>query len=500
MLFSTEKISSPETIRRFKETEEKIARLAGRPREIAEAFMNRLRNRATLDFSLPEKTLDSLLLAGGETEWSAMFSDGSDESLALAAMIGEGNAALAGAMWSARPKYPAPYIGRWRPGSDFYGHWNRGHKIYLRQPPYRTADIKNFYFRPALNLVLAYTSALIGGFDLESHLAGGPEPDAPQSDGGLDDYLKAFWEDEGDFVGPLIAALLDRRDADSEKLLNELRARLPETDSPALTRQIISGLVKSERDEAHEAAEEILKAAVNEGIRYKLPRFEDDLAPAVIELMNRGTLKAFRRLLDIAASRNLARIPEVSKAFLTWTGLTEHSLMWADLDDDGFLSSTLSELGLGLDELGLGRHQWISEALAHAARCLADEQYRQAALSGGSPFKVFLAMWAAAVENLEQAESECLELLERKSRQLNLAAAALAVSIGHPARRFGLLAPLLNDPALTADRELVAWILSGLPNNLFELLPEPGRNRPILPQPEGCRTKPQRDARPWPWV
>lgn len=475
------KLETPETFRRFNEMRLRASGLAPGPRQVAEAIISRLKERDWRDFSLPEDKLDELLWADKSSPLE-MFQEGSDETAALEALIGPDQSALALGMWRACPAYPFPYLGKWRPGSDFFSFWNRsGLDFHARRPPYRSRDSR-IYYRPALFYLLSFITALARGFTLEGHLAQNSQPQSSRPSENSRLSPEPAYVDEAEFIPRLIALTLDGDERPAEKLLNRLRSILNKGPAlqPQLGRQIISGLLKSGREQALALATEILMGAeIMDGSDYKMARFKDDRALAVVELMVSGRRRTFVSLLNLLAKHNLARIPEVSQAFISWTGLAEGSFMWADLDDQ-------FSCGYKLKDLGIGGYGWVGEALGQAGRCLTDESYRRSALTSAAPLKTMLALWAGAASDLESAQNECRELLKADLEASRLGAVAFAASIGHPARRFELLRPLLDEPAFLNSPELTAMILDGLSFNLFEL---DCRNSQALPYEPFFRLK-----------
>lgn len=535
--------SSNEVSAAFRAVWEKALDLNGRSRDLAVALLERIRKKDTLDFTLPDGELDNLLRGEIPASFFDFFRSGSDEGQALEGLIGSEQAALAKALWDDCPRHPLPYYNHWRPGSSFFAQWHSspqtpGLEYFIRRPPYRASADSGLYYRPALGLLLSFLEQAVFGFELFSYLeeSGHKTEIIPPEEKGknfsLEEFLfmpgmgegRPLFVDEGDFVPRLIALTLDGGGTKADSLMNLLRSLLAEAAalSTLAARQIISGLLKSGRAEAiNLAVGRLDNFAVKKSAFLRPSELEDYLGQTVAELASLASLPAFLRVVEVIIEKELTRVPSVAKAVISWLGLDENVYMWADLDDLSFpvidqerAESVISELGLSADSLewtgegedkllcfnpfaGEDKAAWIRTALLLIRRYLSDEGSAGNGLADENPLNAMLALWAIAAVSLEKAENLCQNLLRAEARHLKLAGVAFAVSVSSRPRRFALLRPLLDDPAFTSDRELCAWILSGLPLNVFE---QSWRQREGLPYENLFKLSLENRAasKPWP--
>ena len=259
-------------------------------------------------------------------------------------------------------------------------------------------------------------------------------------------------------LGWLLAGAIDAGGADGEAVQAILVASaLGEHETGQMGRHVTQALMSCSRTDAWEFVEKLLVSAQRqEGLRQAILESVDESHPAM-----------FRRMLRLILEEDLARFSSVVRAADTWFGF-----MW-----DG-------ASGLKVDGL-----------LERVSRFLDDPAARAAALDDADAETVYLALWALAFEDVEQAIPAAAARLGSPAVEIRFAAAHLLAQ----ALWTGAIPPLA-DALADADLRVAARALDAFGSDqtphvdgerLFDRL-----ERLIARLPKRSQTL---DALVWPW-
>ncbi len=256
----------------------------------------------------------------------------------------------------------------------------------------------------------------------------------------------------GDTVGLLLAAAIDRRDAEGDEVFDILLASARgEHEIGTMGRHVSRALLASERSEGWEFLEKYLLAAQR----------QEGLRQVVLEAVDEAHPEAFCRMLRLIRENDLTRFSATIRAVDVW-------------------------LGFGWDAMSA---RFAATALEQIEGFLEDPEARAKAVAGDDLPAAYFALWAAAFDDAPAAVALCRPLLEHPDAAHRFVAAYLLVQTKLPEASAALL-PLLDDPDLRLALLALRAELTG--DDLFERLERLIARLPVKPK--------TLDALVWDWT
>ena len=198
-----------------------------------------------------------------------------------------------------------------------------------------------------------------------------------------------------DTIGILLAAAIDRGDDCGNKVFDILcQSASGQHPIGTMGRHVTRGLLCCSRPEAWDYMEKMLLAAQR----------QEGLRQAILETADEAHPEAFRRILRLILDENLVRFSSVVRAVDVW-------------------------FGFGWDSVSTGV---VRSAVERVLAYLEDPAVRQDAIAGDDAESVYLALWATAFEDAEQAIAPAATLLEHKSPDHRFAALKLLADLALP--------------------------------------------------------------------
>ncbi len=178
------------------------------------------------------------------------------------------------------------------------------------------------------------------------------------------DYIKNNWRYSfGRYFSYLYAAEIDRGNQGVIRALKELINS--ENNTAYLDRDMIWGILCSDNEELHQDICRLLLAA----------RLQEGLRQCICEVMDEGTPKAFKSLLEVIEKNDLIRYSSVKRAVSTWIGI--------------------------FDEKSVDRVN--QKLLALMSRCLSDKAFCEEQLRTNDAVAINAALWALGFYEAEDA-------------------------------------------------------------------------------------------------
>ncbi|MDR1650253.1 MAG: DUF4132 domain-containing protein [Synergistaceae bacterium] len=277
---------------------------------------------------------------------------------------------------------------------------------------YRSSRHSAAYVHGAVRVLQAFIPAAAGGFSLDRCLD-------EKSKGNESSPV------ERSFVPHAIAASLDRRDEASEGILRRVRDILSGPFAEAAAPDMILGLMKSTREDAADIVCGLLSGSSPGGWPRRFSA----------ELIDRGSRQTFERALKFILETGLVKDADLSGRLLACTGI-------------------YSPL----------RPAAAERLLEHALRCVSDDDFCRNSLSGAAdPLETSIALWRLAWRGIELGEAGAKNiLLGRFARRQKLAALYFAAWLTLPGVQYEIARPCLDDPGITKDAEMMAWVVECL--------------------------------------
>ena len=211
----------------------------------------------------------------------------------------------------------------------------------------------------------------------------------------------------GDTFGHLLAAAIDQGDSDGDEVLDLLIASAEGTDAVAsMGSHVVIALLASARQDGWAFVERLLVAAQR----------QEGLRQAILESVDEAHPDAFRQMLRLILEHGLTRFSATVRAADVWFGFA----------------------------YDVGGARRIESAIERTSRYLDDRDARTDAITGGEPEDAYLAVWAVAYEDAEQAIPIAAGLLESDSVEHRYVGASLLGQIGLTTSYEALL-PALDD-------------------------------------------------------
>ena len=389
-----------------------LSHLTGRAREIGDVLIGAVEDyRAKRRPTKALRRLWSLLWPQNGPGDYDRFAHGSDERLALEALITPEEAKLAKTMWDMRPVYPLT------PTERIYHYGRDGHDRI-----FRAKAESGLHREAALIDLLNYVGAWLDNFDVKEYYFKS-----------LEDQVKTKFTAEF-FMPRLVAAIINKGDDDAERFFSAIRD-IAAKDAGFLNADIFIGLGLSENEKALELFMNMLtNAPLQEGFIENAAGIADLLGP-----------KTFAAIVKLLIDRQAHKSDYVGRLFMVWTGLEVYE-----------------NFGRAMGR-PLLRPKEAGKYLPQLWQCLIDEDFRLNSLKQSEPMAVMLALWAAGTKNVCQAAEEAGQLLNSSARSSHLAALFYLFTLPVMPLRFSLVRPLLDRPEIMNDHEMAAWVFWCLP-------------------------------------
>lgn len=196
------------------------------------------------------------------------------------------------------------------------------------------------------------------------------------------DYVRADWVNFRQCFSYLYAAEIDRGNQAVIGAIKELV--YSENNTAYLTRKMILGILRSDNREMHRMLGDLLLAA----------RLQEGLRQAICETMDEGTVEAFLTLLQVIEENDLIRFASVKRAVSTWIGI--------------------------FDENSVDRVN--GKLLGLMGRCLRDEAFLLEQLKTSDSIAISAALWAEGFRDIDTAIGSMRELIDHGTKNQRLTA------------------------------------------------------------------------------
>ena len=249
---------------------------------------------------------------------------------------------------------------------NFYGYttWRR---------PYRS-NIPSDYFEVIMSLIKTVVPLSRDSFDLISCLKQGWQTYWAK------DYDMAFHPSYGFCM--LIANKIDQQDQEVIDTVTEIL--LSETNTTAITRELLISIAMCHNPELHELVQKLLLAA----------KLQEGLRQAILESADDGTIKYLLLMMKTVAEHDLLRFSSAMRAVGVWMG------MGYDYSD-----------------------KRIVEKLLHRTTIyLEDQQARDAAIHSKDVTEMYAAMWAVSTISIQHLQAYIEQLFQVDKYQKLVAA------------------------------------------------------------------------------
>ena len=213
------------------------------------------------------------------------------------------------------------------------------------------------------------------------------------------------WAVSSHLVGWLLAAAVD---AGNDEVFELLVASADGTDEVAtMGRHVPIALLCAERTDGWECVERLLLSAQR----------QEGLRQSILEVVDEAHPEALRRMLALIAEHDLSRFASVTRAIAVWFGL----------------------------ELFAGERRRIDAIAESALTFLSDPDARREATRSGDPLDVYVALWAAATEDVHAAIETADEVLGARDAECRYSAVAFLSQTAVEEAFAGLLRALSDE-------------------------------------------------------
>ncbi len=268
--------------------------------------------------------------------------------------------------------------------------------------PYRSVNNTWLYLSDNLNLLkeMVYSNAF-GEYDLETQLR-----------------KKAEHYNYSRLTAAVLAYELD---SDNEKILNIAKDIIyGENDNGVVSRELIYGLLMSRNKEAHKLIGDLLLAA----------KLQEGLRQAIVESMDEGSREGYLYILNLILEQDLVRFSSVARAIDTSTGL-----------------------GFPPDKPNV-----LKKCMTIASDCLHDKSKILEYSQSPDNLHIYMSLWAAAFDEITDAEELILTLVESEYKYRRLTALYFLKQTFFPKLQNKMAIKLLP----SEDLETLAWCMQNL--------------------------------------
>lgn len=226
-----------------------------------------------------------------------------------------------------------------------------------------------------------------------------------------------------------IAGALDQGD---ERVAAAVREILVGDGKAVLLREVIQGVIQSDRSDMHELLGQLLLAA----------RLQEGLRQVICENADMGTESAFLSLLAVIDDNNLIRFSAVKRAVGVWLGLmTEES---GDLERVSGKSVTLIR------------------------RCLTDSAFREECLASQDSMAIHIALWSVGFRDVQEAVRRAGSLALNGTHHQRLTCGYFITTLNEPDAASRLARSVI--PAFPEELDTLALYLPWLTPSLLREL------------------------------
>ncbi len=213
------------------------------------------------------------------------------------------------------------------------------------------------------------------------------------------------WAVSSHLVGWLLAAAVD---AGNDEVFELLVASADGSDEVAtMGRHVPIALLCAERTDGWECVERLLLSAQR----------QEGLRQSILEVVDEAHPEALRRMLALIGEHDLSRFASVTRAVAVWFGL----------------------------ELFAGERRRIDAIAESALTFLSDPGARLEATRSGDPLDVYVALWAAATEDVHAAIETADEVLGARDAECRYSAVAFLSQTAVEEAFAGLLRALADE-------------------------------------------------------
>lgn len=235
-------------------------------------------------------------------------------------------------------------------------------------------------------------------------------------------YLPAMGS--GFILAPLLAAAIDTGSTEGDRVFDILvQSAKGEHDIGQMGRHVTGALLAASRPDGWQFVEKMLLAAQR----------QEGLRQVILESVDEAHPEAFKRMLQQVIDNNLTRFSSVVRAVDVWFGF-----QWESKD-----------------------HKRLNMQLGKALRYLNDARERKDAIQKGDAPSAYLALWAEAFYNVQDALPEAVAMLHEKDVQRRFAAVYLLVQLDLPDAETALVTPLKDKDLRIAYLAMTPFFYSG---------------------------------------
>ncbi len=212
-----------------------------------------------------------------------------------------------------------------------------------------------------------------------------------------------------------IAYALDSGDEQTMAALREII--YGDNQTALLGNEMIKGMLMSDREDAYQMIGELLVAA----------RLQEGLRQSIVERMDEGTIGAFIYMLRVIIDHNLIRFSSVVRGLAVWTGL-------------------------GIES---AQQRVTAQLIEQAHEALTNRQARASWLQEDNANKLFLSLWATAVEEEQHMAEPIVRIMNEGAAYQKIVAQYVLASSQNSSLRLNIARGHLD----AADAELLHWIV-----------------------------------------
>ncbi len=201
------------------------------------------------------------------------------------------------------------------------------------------------------------------------------------------DYMESMAYRMDESSAMRIAIALNEQDAAVEAAIREM---IDGDGKPFMMREVICGILYSDRSDLYELLGRMLVAA----------RLQEGLRQTICENADMGTLEAFKAMVRVIDDNGLIRFSGVKRAVGVWLGL-------------------ISEESGDLERIG-------SKSIALIRRTMEDAAFREDCLQGEDSMQLYTALWSMGLEDVQAAADRAWQLACEGTHHQRLTAGCFA--------------------------------------------------------------------------
>lgn len=246
-------------------------------------------------------------------------------------------------------------------------------------------------------------------------------------------YINYGWG--GDVLSPVLSAVMDSDDALSDEIFTILVSSANgEHEIGKMGRHIPRSLLSASRPEGWDFIERLLLAAQR----------QEGLRQSILETVDEAHPQAFLRMLHVILEHDLIRFSAVTRAVNVWFGFAEDS----------------------------ENQRAIVHILVTALKMLESPEIRSQALEAGAGEDVYLALWAVAFNDAEEAVTPASSILKDADIERRFAALHLLSLLDLPSARDAMMDSLSDDDLRMVSYTCQSFRYTTLPQpeGLFEII------------------------------